>query len=71
MSTTIYRRDQTAPDHEAVRQRQALSYAITQLQQAAHALQTARPGDDGMRDAVLVDAHRRLESMTRELRSLT
>lgn len=57
-------------DHAAVRRRRALDYGIDQLKRAANALQAARGSSDSMRDAVIEDAHRRLESMQRELRAL-
>lgn len=67
---TVYQRDRTAIDHEAVRRSLALTLAIDALRRAANALQAARGGNDGLRDAVLTDAHRRLENMQRELRAL-
>lgn len=63
-------RDHTAIDHEAVRRSLALTRALDELRRASNALQAARGGNDGLRDAVLSDAHRRLESMQRELRAL-
>ena len=66
-----YRRDLTAADHDAIRRRQALTLGIDHLQRAANALQAARVGNnDGLRDAVLSDARRRLCSMQRELQAL-
>lgn len=70
MSQVSFQRDRTAIDHEAVRRSLALTLAIDALLRATNALQAARGGNDGLRDAVLTDAHRRLESMQRELRAL-
>lgn len=64
-----FRRDRQPIDHAAVRRRQALSYGIDQLRRAATAVLAARCGDTySMRDTLLGDVHRRIESMTRELR---
>jgi hypothetical protein len=69
--SVIYRRDRTDHDHDAIRRRRALDYAVAELARAANALQAARSGDDkSIRDAVLTDAHRRLCSMQAELRCL-
>ena len=68
--TTVYRRDHTEIDHEAVRRRRALTYAVDELRRAANALQAALGGNDSLRDAVIEDARRRLESMQRELKAL-
>jgi hypothetical protein len=66
-----FRRDHTNIDHDAVRRRRALDYALAELARAANALQAARSGEDNsMRDAVLTDAHRRLCSMQAEVRCL-
>jgi hypothetical protein len=62
----IYRRDHTDIDHEAVRLRRALD----ELLRARNALQAARGGNDSLRDAVIEDARRRLDSMQRELKAL-
>jgi hypothetical protein len=68
MSGQPFRRDLTDLDHDAIRRRRALDYAVAELQRAANALQAA--GNGGLRDSVLTDAYRQLESMQRELRAL-
>jgi hypothetical protein len=71
MNAKPFRRDHTRIDLDAIRRREALTYSISQLQRAATALKTASTNKaDSLRDAVLEDARRRLESMQRELRSL-
>jgi hypothetical protein len=70
--TMIYQRDLTAVDHDAITRTQALTHGIDQLRRAASAVLAAGSGEaDGLRHAVLHDAHRRIESMVRELQALT
>jgi hypothetical protein len=69
MNTTTFQRDQT--NFEAIRRRQALTHGIDSLRRAATAVLAARCGDStGMRDTLLADVNRRIESMVRELRNL-
>ena len=72
MNARIFRRDQIGADVDLIRQRQALDYSIGELQRACSGIQAAKCGDaSSMRDAVLASVHSRIESMLRELRSLT
>jgi hypothetical protein len=69
--STIFRRDHTDVEREAIRRRRALDNAISELRGAANALQAARAGDNSLRDAVLDDARRRLESTQILLRAFS
>jgi hypothetical protein len=69
-SHVTYRRDHTDIDHAAIKRRQALTYSIDQLGRAANALQAARAGNNGLRDAVLASVADRLRSLLAQLQSL-
>jgi hypothetical protein len=69
MKVSIFWRD---ADLEARKRSRALDYGIDCLRRATWAMQAASSNDaDSLRDAVLGDARRRLESMLRELTALT
>lgn len=57
-------------NREVVRRRRALNEAITGLLGVANLLQAARSGNDRLRDAVLDDARRSIESKRHLLAAL-
>ena len=71
MSGQPFRRDVSSIDHGAIQRRQALDDGVDHLKRASKSLLEANGHDSqSMRDAVLNDAHRRLQSMLSELRAL-